>query len=178
MKDEGKVRFIGFSFWETVADAMPKVEPWIRDGVVECAQVKFNLLWPEPVQTLFPIVRETGLGVVAREALGGGFLTDAVLNNGSNFHPEDKKSRKKREDVEKLLQQAERFKFLCSPDVSSGSLAAAALNWTVSHPEVNMVIAGPRTPDELTQCLEGADAEHFAPEKMNEVAEIQQEITA
>lgn len=172
LKEQGKIRAIGFSFWEKISDTMPQVEPFLRSGVCEAVQVKVSLLIHEALTALFPLVRETGTGIVAREALAQGFLTDSFGPDGP-FDPEDFKAVMAREEVEKRLNKANQFRFLIDGAKNVESLPAAALNWVVSHSEVSTVIPGSKSVAELEPCLKGAAALHFDAAQMKRAREIQ-----
>ena len=173
LKKDGKIRALGFSFWGSVEDTLAQVEPFLRSGVLEVVQVIVNLLSTDAEDHLFPVIRETGTGVVAREALANSFLTDSFTAEGP-FDPQDGKAGMKKEDIQAKLDKANAFKFLVEPDKGIPSLPAAALNWVVSHPEVSNVIPGSKTVEEIEQCLTAADATPFSSEEMAEVRKIQE----
>lgn len=172
LKEQGKIRVVGFSFWEKVADTLPQVEPFLRDGDVGAVQVKVSLLVHEALTNLFPIVGETGTAVVAREALAQGFLTDSFGPDGP-FAPQDFKAVMAREDVAHRLGKANQFQFLVDPGKGVSSLPEAALNWCVSHPEVSTVIPGSKSVEEIEQCLSGVDAEYCDAATLKRTRDIQ-----
>jgi aryl-alcohol dehydrogenase-like predicted oxidoreductase len=172
LKEQGKIRVVGFSFWEQVADTLPLVEPHLRSGLVGAVQVKVSLLVHEALANLFPVVRETGTAVVAREALAQGFLTDSFGPDGP-FAPQDFKGAMPREEVARRLERAEQFRFLVDPARGIRSVPEAALNWVVSHPEVSNVIPGAKSVLEIEQCLGAADAPPFDDAAMCRVRGIQ-----
>jgi aryl-alcohol dehydrogenase-like predicted oxidoreductase len=171
LKEQGKIRAVGFSFWEKTTDTLPQVEPYLRSGVLEAVQVKISLLHPESVDNLIPVIRETGTAFVAREALAQGFLTDSFGPDGP-FEPQDFKAVMPREEVEKRLGRANQFKFLVDECDDITSLPEAALNWTVSFPEISCVIPGSKTVAEIEQCLRAADAAHFSADQMARASAI------
>lgn len=165
MREQGKIRVVGFSFWESVADTLDLVEPYLRSGLVGAVQVIHSLLRPEATDLLFPIVRETGTGVVSREALANGFLTDSFTAE-EHFDAEHNKSNMSRELIQARLDQAEKFRFLVEQNPQVASLPEAALLWTISHPEVSCVIPGAKTVAELEQCLTVADKPYLSREML------------
>lgn len=171
LKEEGKIRAIGFSFLESIADTLPLVRPYVESGVVEVLQVKQSLLTPETDRLLRPLVLGTGVAVVAREALARGFLT-ASFGPDDPFGPDDWKSRLDRSLIRRELGRAAQFDFLIDSNRGVQGLAEAALNWVVSHPEVSSVIPGPRTVAELEQCLSAVDAAPYDEATMERVEAI------
>ncbi len=176
LKEDGKIRFVGFSFWESVADTLPQVEPFLRSGVVDAVQVKISLLVPESVDVLMPVIRETGTAFVAREALAQGFLTDSFTVDGP-FVPQDFKASMDRGELGKRLDRANAFRFLAEESPGLDSLPSAALNWTLSFPEVSCVIPGSKSVAELDQCLQAEDAPPFSSGQMERVRGIQRSWT-
>jgi len=172
LKEQGKVGVVGFSFWEKVADTLPQVEPFLRDGTLEAVQVKVSLLIHEALTALFPLVGETGTAVVAREALAQGFLTDSFTPDGP-FPPEDFKAIMPKEDIARRLDKANQFRFLIDPKKGVSSLPEAALNWTVSHPVVSTVIPGSKSVEEIEQCLSAVGADYYDDAVLKRTREIQ-----
>ncbi len=172
LKRKGKIRAVGFSFHLYSGTWVKQIEPYLRSGIIDVVQVGISLMLPEPIDTLLPIIKETGTGFVARESLANGFLTDAFTAEGP-FNEGDPKANQPKEKIQAKLDKANQFKFLIarSPDISS--LPEAALHWTISMPEVSTVIPGAKTISELEQCLRGADAEPFDAKTMDEVRAIQ-----
>ena len=172
LKEEGKIRAVGFSFHETTASWLPAIEPYLRDGTCEVVQTKLSLLVFDALDLLFPIVEQSGTGVVAREAMAMGFLTDSFTADGP-FDPQDYKSRLPRAHLERMLAKADQFRFLIEREPTLASLPEAALNWVVSHPQVSTVIPGPKSVAELEQCLRAAHAARFSEETLAETRAIQ-----
>jgi aryl-alcohol dehydrogenase-like predicted oxidoreductase len=160
LKAEGKIRAVGFSFWEKIAENYEQVAPHIESGVVEVVQVILSLLRPEAIRELFPLIRKARTGVVAREVLANGFLTQSFTAQ-SKFDEEHNKSRMPEELIRSRLQQAEKYLYLVDAHPGVHNLAEAALVWARSYPETSCVIPGAKTVAELEQCLASVDAEPY-----------------
>jgi aryl-alcohol dehydrogenase-like predicted oxidoreductase len=172
LKAEGKIRAVGFSFHLYSGTWVEQIEPYLRSGVIDLVQVGISLVLPEPVDTLLPIIKETGTGFVARESLANGFLTDSFTIDGP-FCEGDPKANQPKEALQAKLDKANQFKFLVERSPGISSLPEAALHWTISMPEVTTVIPGAKTIDELEQCIRSADAVPFDQTTMDEVRAIQ-----
>ncbi|MGI8907915.1 MAG: aldo/keto reductase [Candidatus Sumerlaeaceae bacterium] len=172
LKQQGKIRAVGFSFWENVADTLPQVEQFLRSGVIDAVQAKVSLLVHEALSTLFPVVRESGTAVVARESLAQGFLTDSFGPDGP-FVEQDFKASMPREEVARRLDRANQFRFLARQLPAINSLPEAALHWALSHPEVTSVIPGAKSVQELEQCLAAQSSDHFPDEIMQRARGMQ-----
>ncbi len=165
LKAEGKIRAVGFSFWEKISEHYDQVAPSIESGVVEVVQVILSLLRPEAVRELYPLIRKAGTGVVAREVLANGFLTQSFTAQ-SKFDEEHNKSRMSQELIQSRLAQAEKYLYLVDAHPGVRNLAEAALVWARSYPETSCVIPGAKTVAELEQCLASVDAEPYREESL------------
>lgn len=72
LREEGKIGLIGISTPEQDQNCVIQL---MRDGLVDCVQVIFNLFDQEPAAQLLPVAAETGTGVLVRVALDEGMLT-------------------------------------------------------------------------------------------------------
>jgi len=147
------------------------VEPHLRSGLVGAVQVIISLLRQEAEEVLFPIVLEAGTGVVAREALANGFLTDS-FSADAEFDNQHNKSRMDRELIEGRLRQADKFKFIVEERGDIRTLPEAALVWTLSHPEISCVIPGAKTVREIEQCLIPMEAEPLSRSMMEKARRL------
>jgi len=68
-KEEGAVRFIGFSSHNVKFAAGV-----CRKGLFSTVQIPFNFIETEAAEELFDVARETGMGVIGMKPLGGGLL--------------------------------------------------------------------------------------------------------
>jgi len=73
-KEEGAIRFIGFSSHNVKFAAGV-----CRRGLFSTVQVPFNFIETEAVDELFGVAREMGMGVIGMKPLGGGLLQRADL---------------------------------------------------------------------------------------------------
>ncbi|QDV11571.1 General stress protein 69 [Rosistilla oblonga] len=71
LREEGKIGMIGISTPEQDQNCVIQL---MRDGLVDCVQVIFNLFDQEPAAQLLPVAEETGTGVIVRVALDEGML--------------------------------------------------------------------------------------------------------
>ncbi len=173
LREQGKIRVIGFSFLESIADTLPLVQPYMESGLVQAVQVKQSLLTPETNRLLLPLVRACRTAVVAREALGRGFLTDAFTAD-DEFPDNDWKSELDRHYIHEQLARRDQFRFLVDPQAGIHTLPQAALHWVVSHPEVSTVIPGPRNERELIDCLAACNAPDYDAATMARAESIRQ----
>ena len=172
LKAQGKIRAVGFSFHLYSGSWQAEIEPFLRSETIDVVQVGLSLMLPEPMDSLLPIIEQTGTGFVARESLANGFLTDSFTAEGP-FNDGDPKANLPREKIQDKLDKANQFRFLLDRSAGISSLPEAALHWTVSIPEVSTVIPGAKNIRELEQCIRGADAVPFDKDTMDEIRDIQ-----
>lgn len=140
LKRQGKIRFWGIS----INSRLPKSAlELVRSGLVDTVQVIFNLFEQEPTQDLFAACREKDVGVIARVPFDEGGLTGG-LTEETRFPEGDF-----RRDYfaggllgETVRRAGALEKLLVKEDVPN--LAAAALRFCLSFPEVSTVIPGMR----------------------------------
>ncbi len=133
-KKSGKVRAVGISL-KTPRD----VDAAIDTGVLDGFMVKFSLLDPDPFLACRARIRAERPAVIVRSALREGFLTGKYGRNAQFPDPRDQRHGWTREQIEKTVDQVEKFRFLES---GAGSMAAAAARYPLSFDEVSTVVLG------------------------------------
>jgi aryl-alcohol dehydrogenase-like predicted oxidoreductase len=140
LKQEGKIRAFGLSLKDKEPDAANDLIRWRQ---IDTLQVFFNLLYQEPIEKLFPLARQYGVGVIARVPLAFGALSGR-FNASTRFIGDDHRARLYTgEGLKATLKKVDKLKFLAS---RSMPLAEAALKWTLAYPEVSTAIPGIRNP--------------------------------
>ena len=166
---QGKVRYIGCStnhyrdasiLWGAKIDAWQLVETlWIseRRGYERWTSVQppYSILRRTMEAEHFPATLHFGIGNIVWSPLEGGWLTgkyrkgrpnpkDSPRAEGWVGDIEQEKFARRLDIVEKLIPMAE---------AHGVSLARFALAWTLRHPAVTSAIIGPRTMEQLEDCL-------------------------
>ncbi|HMN42987.1 MAG TPA: aldo/keto reductase [Povalibacter sp.] len=137
VRKAGKVRFIGVSLYtvEDIDFVLGRVD---LDGF----QVAFNLLQPDPFMARLGKLHEAGKAIIVRSALREGFLTGKFKRDATFPDPADQRHRWTREQIERTVEQVERFRFL---EQEAGSMVQAAVRYPLSFPEVSTVIMGTKS---------------------------------
>lgn len=105
----------------------------------QAIQVVYNRLDRAPEEEVFPSCEAQQLGVLARVPLASGFLS-GKYKPGATFPSDDVRSKRDREDADRLLREAEEIK---RTEVPEGvDMASWALAWCLRHPAVTAVIPG------------------------------------
>jgi aryl-alcohol dehydrogenase-like predicted oxidoreductase len=153
---DGKVGAVGGSnvTAEQLADALAISE---RDGLArwEWVQNAYSLLERAAEEDVFAVCREHGLGFAPFGPLSGGWLT-GKYRRGEGFA-----------DGSRMATRPEPYLHLVAEELFDGldalaaeaqargvSMAALALAWVLSHPDVTAAVVGPRRPEHLKPVTE------------------------
>ncbi len=165
LKRQGKIRWAGLSiqsFKET--EQAPIVEAH-RD-VLDCVQVRYNLLEREAEQVLFPLVQRLGIGVIVRIPMLFGLLAGKFTRD-TRFEGDD--HRRMNLSPEKLSAYLARLEQLRAVfDRHPGhTMAQVAIRFCISHPACQTAIPGAKTP---AQAAENCAAMELPPVDVGEPA--------
>lgn len=139
LRTSGKVRFMGISISEHEPDSALEV---IRTGLIDAAQVIYNIFDQSPKLNLFPLCKERKIGVLARVPLDEGGLT-GTITPGTVFEPGEFRESYFRGDRK---QQVVEHVAALQADLQQvpGTLAEIALRFCLSNDAVSTVIPGMR----------------------------------
>ena len=171
--DAGKIGAVGASNFtaEQLAEALeismleglPRYE-WVQNG--------FSLLEQRDVETIFPLLREHGLGYTPFSPLAGGWLTGKYRRNepppaGSRMtlRPEPYAGYTS-DRVFDALEELER-----RAEDRGVSMAGLALAWALSLPELTSVIIGPGRADHLAPAFEALEID-LSPTARDNLTEV------
>jgi aryl-alcohol dehydrogenase-like predicted oxidoreductase len=137
LKQEGKIRHYGISCEDTDHAAASLKHP------VVSLQLRINLLDPSALKTAIPMATELGVGVIARECLGGGafskpneWLRGAVAEGVVTD------------------EHAKRIEELAGEAAQNGHrLQDVALEWVLNNADISVVLLGMRDRKQLNENL-------------------------
>jgi aryl-alcohol dehydrogenase-like predicted oxidoreductase len=146
---EGKVIYVGssnFAAWNIVeANYIAEKRNFL--GLIS-EQSIYSLRNRHIELEVIPACKAMGLGLIPWSPLGGGILSDGVLEKPS----EGRRARPAlQEAVAKLRPQLEAYERCCQD--TEQSLANIALAWVMHNPVVTAPIIGPRTIEQLEESL-------------------------
>jgi aryl-alcohol dehydrogenase-like predicted oxidoreductase len=145
LKRSGKIRAFGLS----LRDKGPgEANDLIRRRQVDTLQIFFNLLYQEPLEAVFPLAKDYGVGVIARVPLAFGALS-GKFNAHTRFEGDDHRQRLYAgEGLKVTLAKVQKLSYLAKAGGRTGpaNLAEAALAWTLAAPAVSTTIPGIRNP--------------------------------
>ena len=140
LKRSGKAQAVGISINDHQPDSALEI---IKSGLIDTAQVIYNIFDQTPEKNLFPVALERDIGVIARSPLDEGALTGRI-NPHTQFEPTEFRARYFKGDRKK--QVAERVAAIERDlGIQDGVMPEVALRFCLSHPVVSSVIPGMRT---------------------------------
>ncbi|HVO40694.1 MAG TPA: aldo/keto reductase [Spirochaetia bacterium] len=154
-KKAGKLRHVGISIGNSIPrEEQERQAARARQVGAECLQVVYNRMQRLPESVVLPLCARENLGVLARVPLASGYLS-GKYREGAVFGPEDFRSTKTREELNRMAVEAERIR---KEEVPPGvSMSAWALAWCLQNPTVTAVIPGCKSPEQVAQNAAAAD---------------------
>ena len=155
----GKIRFLGISV--STGNLEFQRHQTERAGGVGAGviQVRYNRLIRTAEQTVLPICRQQGLGVLARVPLESGFLTGKYIHDAT-FVADDTRAKKYDADtISRMIAEVQKIKESEVPEAVP--MSAWSLAWCLKHPAVTSVIPGCKSPEHIRQNALAADLNIF-----------------
>lgn len=152
LKSEGKIRCYGIGC-EYPEDAILAAQ----NPGFSSVQVELNLFCQSSIATIFPNLKDTRIGFIARQPYASGLIFKALSKSYDNL------------DIpSKYLKSINRFKagFEFDDVQSSDALAKIALQFVLQFQEVDLVISGIRKPEHLEQYLNFFESSEISSETL------------
>jgi len=161
LRDQGKIRYFGVS----VNDHQPaNALSLVKSGIVDSAQVIYNIFDQSPEDELFPAAQNEHVGVIARVPYDEGGLTGKV-NPLTTFPEGDFRNSYFREDRKQQVWQ--RVQALTKDlGIPTERLPEVALRFCLSHPAVSTVIPGVRTLGYVDSNVKAAELGPLSPSEL------------
>jgi aryl-alcohol dehydrogenase-like predicted oxidoreductase len=155
LKKEGKIRFAGFS----VQSFKETEQAFLLDRyheIIDCVQVRYNILEREAEQVLFKKAIQYNIGVIVRIPLLFGFLT-GKFDHHSRFGEDDHRRmnlspKKLREYLNELKRVDPLFRAS-----KNQSKAQVSLRFCISHPACHLAIPGAKTAEQVADNCQASD---------------------
>lgn len=156
LKKDGKIKHAGLSiqsFKETEQAHLLD----LHNDILDCIQVRYNLLEREAEKILFPKAIKYGIGVIARIPLLFGLLT-GKFNTRSTFGEDDhRRMNLSTGKLEHYLSELEKYKPLFDY-FKDQSMAQVCLRFCLSHPACQTAIPGAKTSLQVNENIAGSDS--------------------
>lgn len=157
----GKVRYIGCSNYRAYQFAKAL---WTSDKLgisrYDCIQSRYNVLFREWENELFPLCQEEGAGIIVYNPLAGGLLTGkhqpGEPEAGTRFSYGDKNALYRRRYWQDAQFEAvnELKQYFAA---RSKSVTQVAVAWVLAQPAVTSAIVGASKPEQLAESLRAVD---------------------
>ena len=175
LKRKGKIRYYGVSV-EKVSEALKATE--YPD--VQSVQIIFNMLRLKPATEFFPTAKNRKVGILARVPLASGLLTGKITaqtqfpkedhrNYNRNGEAFDKGETFSGVDLNQGFAAVSELKKLTPPNMS---MAQFALRWILMFDAVTCAIPGAKTPGQVNDNMNAANASALDAKTMNGVQSV------
>lgn len=141
IKSENKARYCGVSIGREYDQGIELIER----NLVDSLQIYFSLLDFGAIEKLLPLAKKNGIGIIAAEPLGQGFLTGKYKKN-HNFSHTDIRNRYPKKLIGRLIDQSKKFEFL---KTKFRSLNQIALAYVLNRDEISTCIPGVKNTKQL-----------------------------
>jgi len=164
LKAENKILHYGVSIHEPFEGHL-----CIEAGKPEALQVPFSLFRQEWIEELFDAARGAGVGIVAREPLGNGFLAGRIEPN-ARFPPGDIREHW---PAGMVAGRSLAARSLATALATHGRTPAqAALRFVLAFPEVSTAIPGCKTPAHVEENLVASEAPVLTKEEVAKARDL------
>lgn len=162
IKRSGKARAVGASISWT------QIPFCIETGIMDVLQVHVNILSPSAVAENLTLAGESGVGVVARGAMGSGFFAGSV-DASTGFPDNDRRSWQADQSKSRSAAVAQAFAFLQTPE---RSLAQSLLRYLLELRGVSTVIVGSKSLEHMLENAAAADTPPLSAEELARIEEV------
>ncbi len=155
LKKDGKIRYAGWSvqsFQETSQSFI--LERYSE--IIDCIQVRYNLLERKAEKELFPLAEENGIGVIVRIPLLFGFLTGKFDKNSTFSEDDHRRMNLSEEKLESFLEKLDKMQSLFD-NYPDNTKTVTSLRFCISHPACHTAIPGAKTAEQVQENCLAAD---------------------
>jgi aryl-alcohol dehydrogenase-like predicted oxidoreductase len=152
LKKAGKIKYAGWSVQSFQESSQAFILERYSD-LIDCIQVRYNLLEREAEKVLFPLAEKYGIGVIVRIPLLFGFLTGKFAKNSTFAEDDHRRMNLSPEKIELYLQHLGNIQPLFD-HFPGDSMAVTSLRYCISHPACHTAIPGAKTAEQVQEnCL-------------------------
>jgi len=168
LKRQGKVLHAGLSVQSFKETEQAHLLDRHHD-LLDCIQVRYNLLEREAEKVLFPKALEYGFGVIVRIPLLFGLLTGKFTRQSTFGDDDHRRMNLSPEKLDEYLTQVDALRPLYEryPDQT---MAQVSLRFCFTHPACHTVIPGAKTPEQVADNCTASDLGPLAEEDVQSVA--------
>ena len=155
LKKDGKIKHAGLSI-KSFAETRQASVLDLHHDILDCIQVRYNLLEREAEDVLFPKALDYGIGVIVRIPLLFGLLT-GKFNRNSKFGEDDhRRMNLSAEKLDKYLLDLEGHQSLFDR-YKEQSKTQVSLRFSITHPACQTAIPGAKTSEQVRENCSSSD---------------------
>ncbi len=164
LKQQGKIKHAGFS----VQSFKETEQAFLLDrhhALLDCIQVRYNLLEREAEKELFPKAEKYGIGVIVRIPILFGFLSGKFTRDSKFGEDDHRRFNLSQEKLDGYLAQLERIQPLFDryPDQT---MTQVSLRFCITHPACHTAIPGAKTAQQVADNCAASDLGPLPPEEI------------
>ncbi len=155
LKRDGKIRHAGWSVQSFRETEQAHILERHRE-LIDCIQVRYNLLEREAEKLLFPKSLEYGTGVIVRIPLLFGLLTGKFTARSTFGEEDHRRMNLSPEKLKGYLEQLEEYQALFDRH-GDQTKTQVSLRFSISHPACHTAIPGAKTPEQVRENCASSD---------------------
>ncbi len=172
LQAEGKIRYYGVS-----VESADQGLLCLQNENVRALQVIFNIFRQKPLEELFPLALQKGVGILARLPLASGLLT-GKFSEESTFAEDDHRTFNRNGDAFNVGETFAGLEFAKGVELSRelqwiaegrDTMAQAALRWILDQDEVSCIIPGFKNVHQVKQNLAALDTPSYTKEELEKL---------
>lgn len=155
LKKDGKIKHAGLSIKSFEESKQAHLLDQHHD-ILDCIQVRYNLLEREAEDVLFPLALEHGIGVIVRIPLLFGLLTGKFDRSSSFGEDDHRRMNLSAEKLDAYLGELELQENLFKR-YKDQSKTQVSLRFCITHPACQTAIPGAKTPQQVEENCSSSD---------------------
>jgi aryl-alcohol dehydrogenase-like predicted oxidoreductase len=155
LKRQGKIRHAGLSVQSFKETEQAHLLDRHHD-LLDCIQVRYNLLEREAEKVLFPKAQEHGIGVIVRIPLLFGLLTGKFTRQSTFGEDDHRRMNLSAEKLDGYLSELESLAPLFEQDPNQ-TMTQVSLRFCITHPACHTAIPGAKTPEQVVDNCAASD---------------------
>jgi len=155
LKRDGKIKHAGLSIQSFKESEQAHLLD-VHYDILDCIQVRYNLLERKAEEELFPKAIEHGIGVIVRIPLLFGLLTGKFQRNSTFIGDDHRSMNLSREKLETYLTDLDKLQPFFD-QFPGQNMAQVSLRFCISHPACQTAIPGAKTAQQVRQNCFSAD---------------------
>lgn len=152
LKKDGKIKYAGWS----VQSFQENLQAYVLEkylDIIDCIQVRYNLLERDAEKILFPFAEQNGIGVIVRIPLLFGLLTGKFNENSTFAEDDHRRMNLSPEKLDNYLKNLHKMQPVYN-QYPNDSKTVTSLRYCLSHTACHTVIPGAKTPEQVREnCL-------------------------